>query len=138
MEKLANISMDYLLAALAVCFVAGLIAFIIAAGVLAGALKNIKSLFEKQAETQHIGPQPFEVREHVAFATEAELKRVEGKVEAVDHDLKAFRKEVVTNGEHRRDFITAHVSEQTRFLQKQINDLPGSIIATLRNAGHIK
>lgn len=111
MDKLATIPMDYLIAALAVLFTLGLIAFVIAAGVLAGALKNIKSLFDQKVETTQVGPQPFVVREQVSFATEAELKRVEGKVDKLEGSLTSLGNSIVTNGEKRKTDIQHEVKE---------------------------
>lgn len=148
MDKLANIPMDYLPAWLAVVFALGLIAFVIAAGVLAGALKNIKSLFEKQVEAQQMGPQPFEVKPHTSFATEKELKRVEAKVDKVEAGLASLSTAIAVNGDARRQSIEAKVESARKEnaslteavrkeLSEQISGVEGRVIATLKNTGAI-
>ena len=148
MDKLTTIPMDYLLAALAVCFFLGLIAFILAAGSVASALKNIKSLFEKQVEAQQVGPQPFVVKEHTEFATREELEAVGAQVQVVDGDLKTLRREIVENGEKRRASIEGKVEamrkecqQHTEHVRVELSDkldgMEGRIIATLKNTGAI-
>lgn len=149
MDKLTAIPMDYLLAALAACFFLGLIAFILFAGSIAAALKNIKSLFEQQqVAAQQVGPQPFEVKPHIPFATEAELKRVEGKVDKVEVGLANLTTAISVNGETRRQSIEAKVeaarkenaalTEAVRKeLSEQISGIEGRVIATLKNTGAI-
>lgn len=114
---------NWLVPFLAVLFALGLVAFILAAGAVAGALRNIKGLIGNHAEKREMGPQPFEVKPHIEFATTQELKRVEVKVDNVDTDLKAFRKEIVTNGESRRKSIEGKVEsarEEARVHTEQV------------------
>ncbi len=148
METITKVPLEYLVAALAVCFFVGLLAFVLFAGSIAAALKNIKALFEQQQAAQQIGPQPFEVKPHVPFATEAELKRVEGKVDGQSAKLDAFCDEVRRNGDTRRASIEKKVDEARREcrehtesvrleLGEKIDGMEGRIIATLKNTGAI-
>lgn len=141
MDKLANIPMDYLIAGLALVFFLGLIAFVIAAGVLAGALKNIKGLLSNAVEqrdvripNQPVGVAvhgPISTREHTEFATREELAQhlaeddavhldLRDQIKAVDQDITSFRAEVSKNGDERRKSIegkveTARTEASTNF-----------------------
>ncbi len=85
-DQLTKIPPEYLIAALAACFFLGLLAFIIFAGTIAAALKNIRGLFEQQQAAQQIGPQPFEVKAAAQFTHHADFQRLES-------DFKALRDE---------------------------------------------
>ncbi|KAF0176453.1 MAG: hypothetical protein FD161_2992 [Limisphaerales bacterium] len=112
MDTISKVPLEYLVAALAVCFFVGLLAFILFAGSIAAGIKNIKSLFEQQqVVAQQVGPQPFEVKSHIPFATEQELKRVEGKVDKVEASLATLTTAISTNGEQRKAAIEGKVKE---------------------------
>lgn len=118
---------------------------------LASAIGTLKRELLGQKEQQEVTltGQPLEVREHEGFATSNDLAVLEGRVDAVDADLRSLRKEIVANGETRRASIEAKV-EQTRReardhtesvrieLSGKIDQLPAQLIATLKNTGAIK
>ena len=107
----------------------------------------IKS-FRGEAEARVIGPQPFEVKSAVEYATKGEVQVVAAEVQAVDADLKNLRKEITENGEKRRQSIEAKVEtlakenhKHTENVRKELSDkidaMPSQVIATLKNTGAI-
>lgn len=122
MENVAKLPLEYLLAALALVFALGLIAFVIAMGWLAGALKNIKSLFERQVvAAQQIGPQPFEVKAAASFAAHTDFLRLEVEFK----ELRSERKKDVSSLHDRIDRldremggVAATLSLQTAHLDR--------------------
>lgn len=48
-----------------------------------------------------------------------------------------MRRDIIENGEVRKNFIIQHVDDVRRELDTKINNLPGHIIKTLRDTGVI-
>lgn len=94
-------------------------------------------------------PQPLVTQSAVVYSTKQELQEVADQVTEIEKDLKAFRAEIVINGETRRKSIegkvesvrkevTEHVESVRRELASEITKMPDRVIAILHNAGKLK
>lgn len=71
------------------------------------------------------------------FATRSEVQDLKERVAKNEVSLDQVRRDIIDNGEVRKNFIINHVDEVRRELDAKINNLPAHIIKTLRDTGVI-
>lgn len=71
------------------------------------------------------------------FATRNEVLDLKARVDKTETSLEQVRRDIIENGEVRKNFIIQHVDDVRRELDTKINNLPGHIIKTLRDTGVI-
>lgn len=127
MLPITTFTMETWVALLGLVFFLGLVCFVILA---AHIVKALHALSGKPDRTE-ITNSPLLMQEHVPFATTQQLEEVRRDVEVVDEDLKLLKKEIIANGETRRQSIESKVEsvrkELTERMEADRHELAGKI-----------